>query len=307
MNGQRPRVLLITGYSRSGSTLLARLLGEVDGFVSPGELRYLWQRGIVENRRCDCGEPCLDCPFWQKVMIRAFGSAPPPAVDEILELQRRVDRVYRIPMMARADGDLPGEIATYLRYLEHLYDAIAEVSGADYIVDSSKDPSFGHVLALSDQLDLSVVHLVRDSRAVAHSWTREKHDPGTGKPMSRQHPLRSALEWDMAEWAANRLTQRVTSSMTLRYEDFVAEPESAARRVLEVVGVTAEPPIVGERVHLGVGHAVSGNPMRFLSGIVRIRNDDQWREALSRSSRLLVTAATLSGLSTHGYLRQDLP
>jgi Sulfotransferase family len=308
VNGPRPHVLLITGYSRSGSTLLARVLAEVEGFVAPGELRYLWQRGIVENRRCDCGEPFHECPFWREVLIKGFGSAPPPAIDEVLDLQRRVDRVHRIPSMSRANGVIPGDVATYLRYYEHLYRAIEEVADARRIVDSSKDPSFGHVLALSDQIDLSVVHLVRDSRAVAFSWTREKHDPGTGRPMSRQHPLRSALEWDIAEWAARRLTRRVTPSITLRYEDLVARPASAVQGVLDLIGErAANPPVNGNRARLGTGHAVSGNPMRFEKGVVTISEDKQWREALPRSSRILVTATTWPGLSAHGYANEDRP
>lgn len=304
MSARRPSVLLITGYSRSGSTLLARLLGKVDGFVSPGELRYLWQRGIVENRRCDCGAPCLRCEFWREVLIMAFGSAPPAALGEVVDLQRRVDRVHRIPGLMRLDGRLPGDVAMYLRYWERLYQAIGEVSGERFIVDSSKDPSFGHILALSDELDLSVIHLVRDSRAVAYSWTREKHDPGTGKAMARQHPLQSALEWDIAEWAARRLTRRVTPSVTLRYEDFATDPGISLKKVLDLVGVTAEPPLDGNRAHLDSGHAVSGNPMRFENGVVSIRNDDQWQAELPRMSRALVTAATWAGLSAHGYLRE---
>jgi hypothetical protein len=301
VSAKRPQVLLITGYSRSGSTLLARTLGEVDGFVSPGELRYLWQRGVIENRRCDCGEPCLECPFWQKVLTRAFGSAPPPAIEGILDLQRRVDRAHRIPALTRATGDPPPEVATYLRYHEHLYQAIEEITEASWIVDSSKDPSYGHVLALSHEIDLSVVHLVRDSRAVAHSWTRDKHDPGTGKSMSRQFPAQSALEWNIAEWAAGRLTRRVPS-MTLRYEDFVAGPEAAIRRVFDLVGAVAEPPLDDNQVRLAPGHAVSGNPMRFESGLVTIREDDQWQEALPSWSRRLVSALTWPGLSAHGYV-----
>lgn len=302
MTDRRPRILLITGYSRSGSTLLARILGEIDGFVSPGELRYLWQRGLVENRRCDCGEPCLECPFWQKVLITAFGSAPPPEIEGILDLQRRVDRVYRIPALTRRTGELPGDLATYLRYHEHLYQAIEEVTGASWIVDSSKDPSFGHVLALSAEIDLAVVHLVRDSRAVAYSWTRDKHDPGTGKPMSRQHPLRSALEWDIAQWAASRLANRVTRSLTLRYEDFVAAPEAAVRQVLTLMGAPAAPSFHDNLVHLTPGHAVSGNPMRFESGVVTITEDDQWQEGLPASTRRLITSVTWPVLSTHGYV-----
>lgn len=307
VSDHRLRVLLITGYSRSGSTLLARILGEVDGFVATGELRYMWQRGLVENRRCDCGEPCLDCPFWQKVFQRAFGSAPPPDVDRILELQRRVDRVYRIPALTRAEGDLPRDVASYLRYYEHLYKAVEELTGASCIVDSSKDPSFGHVLALSSQIDLSVVHLIRDSRAVAYSWTRDKHDPGTGRSMSRQHPLRSALEWNLARWGANRLTRRVTSSVTLLYERLVAEPESAVRQLLDLIGEEAEPPVRGHEVRLHSGHGVSGNPMRFDSGAVSIRGDHAWQTALPRSSRRLVTALTWPGLSANGYRLRGRP
>ena len=302
MIGRRTRVLLITGYSRSGSTLLARIMGEIDGVVSPGELRYLWQRGLVENRRCDCGEPFLECPFWQKVLITAFGSAPPPDIEGILDLQRRVDRVYRIPALTRRTRDLPGDVATYLRYHEHLYQAIEEVTGAKWIVDSSKDPSFGHVLALSKEIDLAVVHLVRDSRAVAYSWTRDKHDPGTGKSMSQQHPLRSALEWNITQWAASRLTGRVTSSLTLRYEDFVTDPKAGMRQVLTLVGASAEPSLHENRVHLTPGHAVSGNPMRFESGVVTISEDDQWQEALPASTRRLITTVTWPALSTYGYV-----
>ena len=236
--------------------------------------------------------------------MRGFGSAPPPGVDDILKLQRRVDRVYRIPSLSRANREPASNLVRYLHYYEHLYQAIGQVTGSTWIVDSSKDPSFGHVLVHSKSIDLSVIHLVRDSRAVAYSWTREKHDPGTGKTMARQHPLRSALEWDIAQWAASRLTRRTDRSVTLRYEDLVAEPGSTLRQVLSLVGEAAKTPPRGHRVRLGTGHAVSGNPMRFETGVVSIRNDDQWQTALRPSSRHLVTAATRPGLSTHGYLNE---
>jgi hypothetical protein len=61
------RVAYIAGAGRSGSTLLAMLLGALPGCVSIGELRHMWRRGIQLNQRCGCGEPFWDCPFWSDV------------------------------------------------------------------------------------------------------------------------------------------------------------------------------------------------------------------------------------------------
>ena len=61
------RVLYLAGSGRSGSTLLTTILGQLAGFFAAGELRYLWQRGVLENRPCGCGLPVNDCPFWSAV------------------------------------------------------------------------------------------------------------------------------------------------------------------------------------------------------------------------------------------------
>lgn len=304
MTNEPIRVILITGYSRSGSTLLARMLGEVDGVVSPGELRYLWRRGLVENRRCDCGEPSLSCPFWGKALERAFGSVAELDHEAVLRLQSRVDRVKRIPSLASGSPreGLGEEVATYLSYFERLYEAIADVSGSRIVVDSSKDPSFGHVLARSERIELHAVHLVRDSRAVAHSWSRHKDDPGTGRAMARQSPIRSALEWNVSNLAAGWLTRRVTSSLFLRYEDMVRAPGTAVRQVLTLVGGEGNVALEGSSVRLAAGHAVSGNPMRFERGLIPIRVDDSWREEMPPWRRAQVTALTWPGLVALGYL-----
>lgn len=70
---QPVRLLYLAGIGRSGSTLLERLLGEVPGVCSLGEVTHLWRRGVLRNERCGCGTPFLDCPFWRKVGESAFG------------------------------------------------------------------------------------------------------------------------------------------------------------------------------------------------------------------------------------------
>jgi hypothetical protein len=51
----RDENISIGGASRSGSTLLAALLGKTKGFMAVGELRYIWSRGYLNNELCGYG------------------------------------------------------------------------------------------------------------------------------------------------------------------------------------------------------------------------------------------------------------
>ena len=51
-------VLYIAGTGRSGSTVLANILGEVEGVFTAGEVRYLWQRGLREGRSAAAASLC---------------------------------------------------------------------------------------------------------------------------------------------------------------------------------------------------------------------------------------------------------
>jgi hypothetical protein len=53
---------------------------------------------------------------------------------------------------------------------------------------------------------------------------------------------------------------------------------------------------------VNVAHTASGNPMRFQTGRIRIRTDDEWRTAMSATHRRTVTALTLPLLAHYGYL-----
>jgi hypothetical protein len=66
------RVVLVAGAGRSGSTLLTLLLGSLPETFAVGELRYLWQRCVVERRLCGCGRPLPECALWQSILLRTF-------------------------------------------------------------------------------------------------------------------------------------------------------------------------------------------------------------------------------------------
>jgi hypothetical protein len=299
------KVVFIAGYGRSGSTLLDRMLGQVDGFCSVGELRHVLREGYVENRLCGCGIPFGSCPFWRRVTSEAFGELDRFDAWELLGTKERIDRWWRLPQLASGLGSAArrADLARYRDALRRLYAAIAAVAGADVIVDSSKDVSHGYVLrGIGEPVEPYVVHLVRDSRAVAHSWRRRKFNPGSGGNMERYGLLRTSAEWT----AINGLTalhRRLGSRYALlRYRDLAAEPRAAVRTVLELVGEGNRPlPFTSsDTIVLGEEHTAAGNPMRFQRGELTVRPDERWRDSMPAPARALVTALTLPSLSRYG-------
>ena len=193
----RVTVIYIGGLGRSGSTLLDRMLGQVPGHSSAGEIRDLWQRGIRENRLCGCGMPFADCPFWSQVGKEAYGGWDRLDVDEVIELKEHVDRHSRMPFLVRPGLSPPfrRKLNRYIEILAPLYRSIYEVGEGRTIIDSSKAPSTAYLLRHLPDMDLRAVHLLRDSRGVAYSWTKQvvRPDvPGKTVYMHRYSPYRIA-------------------------------------------------------------------------------------------------------------------
>lgn len=305
-------MLFIGGLGRSGTTVVERVLGEVPGVCSAGEVVHLWFRGVLGDERCGCGEPFSRCAFWQGVGARAYGGWDRSLAERMETLRARVDRTRFIPrlMLRGTRGATGAELAEYVSVFRRLYQAIAEESGAAVVVDSSKHSSLAYCLRTDPGIDLRVVHAVRDSRGVAYSWTKEVRRPESAEGsdlMTRYSPVRSALLW-MGHNASLALLARLgTPTRVLRYEDFVAEPERQVRELAAFAGLPGDQPLDfldGSSVELAASHTVAGNPMRFTVGRIGLRRDDAWRSALPRDQRRLTTVLTLPLLAAYGYLRR---
>ncbi len=303
------KVIYIAGAGRSGSTVLGRVLGQVPGFLAAGELRYVWRRGLVEDRLCGCGRPFLQCPFWERVLQEGFGGPDGVDLPGALAAERAVARVRHLPAALAAGNDgheRSPVVEAHRRRLATLYRAIRAVSGCRAIVDSSKLPLYGHLLASVPGIDLHVVHLVRDPRATAFSWLRAKAQPDglASGLMERRAAWKSALLWDVWNAAALALFSRHPGRyQRLRYEDFVARPQETVAAVLAGAGHPGEAPafLDSHRIVLDAGHSPAGNPDRLRTGPTELRPDLGWVSGLSPSDRTLVTATTAPLLALFGY------
>jgi hypothetical protein len=309
MPGGAPvRVLFIAGYLRTGSTLLERILGQVDGIESVGEIRYIWNHGFAENQLCGCGTPFRECPFWKDVVGSAFGGFEGVDVERAVFLQRAVDRLWHVPEIVtslRPKG-FEARLREYLGLLDRLLRGIRDVSGARVIVDSSKSASQGYLLDALANVDLRVLHLVRDSRGVAHSWTRRKRKPEIHwreQYMPTYSSFKSAFEWDVLNVGAAGLKFVHVPYRRARYEDLVRDPVAFVSQ--ELAGLGFEDPnldfLASEQVDLGINHTVAGNPTRFQTGTVQLRPDLEWQTAMPIGARRVVTALTWPLLRAYGY------
>jgi len=317
MNDRREgavRILFIGGIGRSGTTVFELSLGTDTRTVALGEVIRLWQRCLIGGEPCGCGSPFLECEFWKQIGDAAFGGWDQIDPARVVSLKRRIDRTVRAPqlMMRIGSAKWRADVREYASYYSRVYHAAAALSGADIVIDSSKQASLPYVLAYADGLALRVMHCVRDSRAVAWSWTQTVSRPesqgGEAQYMTRYSPGVLALKWMQHNAVIEALRIQGVPMRRIRYEDWAEEPASTVHAALQFAGLRPQKNLRlgNDWVDLPVNHTCSGNPMRFRRGKVEIRRDEKWRHALPRSSRLLVTALTVPGLIAYKYLKSGV-
>jgi hypothetical protein len=300
----------VGGLGRSGSTLLELVLAQSPDVCAVGEVVHLWERALGGDERCGCGERFTACAFWQRVGDHAFGGWSMVDRAEVLALKAQVDRTRFVFRLARRR--LPeDQLAAVRRYADlyvRIYRAAAAVTGAEVVIDSSKHASLAFALRWADDLDLRVLHMVRDSRAVAHSWAKQVRRPevvDSEAYMPTFSPVTVSALWTAQNAAFHLLASRA-SVTRLRYEDFTADPRGTVRAVRRFAGLPdaadalriLDDPSLAPRP----AHSIAGNPLRFSGEPIRIRRDESWRGALPRGSRAVVSAATLPLRLRYGYL-----
>ena len=315
-------VLYIGGVGRSGSTVLSALLGTCPGFVPVGELRGVWQ-AVRTDELCGCGLPFSVCDFWRRVGEKAFGGWRHVDAEKMIRLDAAYARHRTLPnlLMARLWRGTKSDLGYLTSSLHDLYQAIRMVSECSVIVDSTKTPPYAFLLRGIPGLDVRVIHLVRDSRGVAHSWHKEdvarpeyaNHPTLSASVMDRHGQLRSAMEWDLKSALFELLTRFGGPVALLRYEELMRKPNLAVASTLSRLGLSSSTPAVraGEfgdllRYESLPHHTLGGNRVRFKRGLIPLRADNEWQAVMPKSERVIVGCLTLPFLIKYGYLRPRL-
>jgi hypothetical protein len=291
-------VLYVAGWMYSGSTLLGRVLGELDGAFAGGEITRAWS-GFVRERPCSCGVSRRECPLWTAVLADACGRVEALDAARVDRLARRFRfnrRAATTQLALHERGPAVADLAEYREHLASLYRSIVRVTGARVVVDTTKSPVYGAILDGIAGLDVRVVHLVRDPRASLRSGSERGH--------SRIGPAANVSLWALSHLAIEReWARRPEHYRRVRYEDFARRPQEVSEALARFAGLDPRTlPIDGTHIVLGESHVVSGNEYSGVeTGPVEIAPDEAWRRELSRAGYLGATALIWPLLRRYGY------
>jgi hypothetical protein len=291
MNVKKVKILYIAGLGRSGSTLLAKLLGELSGFMNVGEAaRYLFNAKMVsEDLPCGCGNKISDCPFWNNIAT---------GIDrDVQEFGKDVLRIRCLPLLMSPIQPYAfrRRMEFLLSRLESLYASIAEKAGCDVIVDSSKHPAIAYVLAQIPSIELCVIHLVRDPQGVVYSWSKPK------EYLRAFSPLTVISRWMAFNLASELLRLHAKKYWLIRYEDLVFDPKGVVEKISSsIAGQALDMGFLhGTQARIHLQHALAGNPDKLSRGTLHIKAR-KWH--LPWHVRLFILIFTLPLIHRYQYL-----
>jgi len=303
--GQIPLVY-IAGTSFCGSTLLSFLLNMHPDLLCIGEMGPARQFE-VEGYECSCGAVLAECPFFLRVKAHmdeqgvAFDMnrwelrhrySANPKIERLMmgTLGSRVLRSIRDPLLGLVPRYTARMRAFERRNVAFIRAALA-VSGASVFLDATKIPSRIPFLAGIEEIDLRVIHLLRDPRGYCHS--ARKHSGRNVELASRDW----ASNQDYCEDARRELPK--VRWLRTRYEDFCTDPDRHLAELCDFMGVSHLP---APEEYRSTAHHVIGNRMRSSSDPrTSIRLDEKWRETLSGSEQRIVARVAGKQARRYGY------
>ncbi len=298
---KRQKLAYILAASHSGSTLLAMLLGSHPQACTVGELKAT-SLGNLDTYRCSCGSLIRQCPFWTKI---SKGMADRGLIFDITNAgtdmraggsrytARLLRPLHRGPVIELFRDAALTLSPTWRRALPRiqrvnaaLVDTICEITDKRIVIDSSKISLRLKYLLRNPALDVRVVRLVRDGRAVALTYVDPATFANAADPSVRvkqptlQLPfVDAARQWRRSNEEADHLLRRLDRSRwrRVRYEDYCRNPLAVLDELFGFLGLDPSRKTTRFR---DVEHHVVGNVMR-LDTTDKIDLDERWRDVLT--------------------------
>lgn len=279
----KTKIIYIAGYGHSGSTLLGKILGTSSNSIYVGELQSLlvWikkNHKYINDYSCDCGKELNECNLWSPV-IKAID------LSEIYNPKTNFNKKKEVFNKLIRSNDL------FTRE-DKLYHKILQISKeekspeVEYIVDSSKNVRRIIDLLKYSDLDLTVIHVVRDVRGIL--WSRIK---------TKSIPIKCLFDWFITNLLISITRIRYGKKlnfMRVSYDSFTKDPVNYMKSFNSKLGL---------KLYVDLGYLIKQlNEEKFHSfcgslgrkkKITKIRQDVGWKKHLSFVQKILTTTIFL--------------
>lgn len=310
---EKIKVIYIAGVDRSGSTLLGRILGQHKDLFYAGEIRNIWERGFIENQLCGCTKPIKECDVWQEVISDFLNKNKDFDINKIREVLEKICRIRFLPylVLSKKFGIKNQNVQLISHTVYSLYKSIYDIVNPRYIIDSSKRAPFAFILSMHSEIDIYMLHITRDVRGVAYSLQKKKKtrpeitDTGRVEYMPAYSSFRSAVLWLANNISSEYIGKNFSKCKRIKYEDLSTNPRATLKEIfyeLKIDDYDVNQIFLDKNsVNLNINHTVSGNPMRFKTGKVDLKLDEEWKKKMKTTDKLIASSIVLPLLKQYGY------
>ena len=286
-------IIFVTGAARSGTTMLARLLGAHSEIYTFNELHFFGD--LVEpqdaNRKLNYNQSVNLCTVLVARCLRGLFCNTPNANE------RRI--------AATIIDDLDHGTMTPKAIFAAVIRETAEANAKRMICEQTGRNIFYVKTLLELFPNSKIINIVRDPRAVLASqkgrW-RMRRMGANHLPISEMlrnrvnyHPFTIVRLWIRAGMQAIKYSKH-NRFLIIRYEDLIVDPKGYARRLCEFLNITYEPAMID--IPLWGSSNISHNGKK--NGI-SIEAAEKWRENLSISEVMICEKMTKNLMQYFNY------
>lgn len=303
---ERVKLVYILAASHSGSTLLAMLMGSHPDVCTVGELKFK-SLGDIACYRCSCREKIRECGFWNGICqdMSKYGlffnfELPGTHFNSINSryICRLLRPLHRGPFLEKI-RDVALNLSSKWKYQlpriqkqnEILVKCLLTRTGKKMVVDSSKIGVRLKFLMRNTGLDVKIIRLIRDGRAVALTYmdparfadakdiSLQRGGSGGSSESRRLSMTNAAHEWRRSNEEAEALLSNLDRSyyVDVRYEELCLNTDRELKKIYTLLGIDNDDVY---RDFRSQNHHVVGNGMR-LDMTNEVNLDERWKTALS--------------------------
>jgi hypothetical protein len=268
-------LIYLLGAGRSGTTVIATILGNHDQITTLGEMHQFYEH-IIDNKVCSCGKQLEECTFWASI-LKQFPDEIFKNLDEIQNLSTKLESHSSVLLYLFGLSNTT-KLNSYNLYQEKIFTEIQNKVKTTYLLDSAKYIGRNLSLRKNKSINLKTIYVVRDVRGVINSFSKNVQ--------SSRNPLSTIMYYLIINFASE-IVYRFTSKkrmIKVNYENFINPSTFEIDRIAKFLNLELNElkNKIKSSEDFEIGHIIGGNRLKS-NKHVKIKADNEWKTKQSRA------------------------